>query len=301
VELRHLRYFVAVAEELHFGRAAARLRIAQPPLSRQIHALEGEIGTELFDRSRRRVELTRAGKVLLDEVRRTFAQIDRAVDLARRAGRGESGALSIGFVSAVTHTSLPVILRAFRRNFGHVELYLREMSPADQVLALREGRIQVGFLRAPIDEPTLAVETILRERLVAALPVSHPLAARKRLALRALAREPFVLFPRHLGPGFYDQIIALCRQAGFSPRVIQEAPQMVTIASLVAVGLGVSVMPASVSHLWREGVAFLPLTGRIPPPELVMAWRPDDTSPVLHAFLNVVRSLKLARGHSPGI
>lgn len=300
MELRHLRYFVAVAEELHFGRAAARLRIAQPPLSRQIHALEGEIGTELFDRSRRRVELTRAGKVLLEEVRRTFAQIDRAIDLARRAGRGESGALSIGFVSAVTHTSLPVILRAFRRGFGHVELYLREMSPADQVLALREGRIQVGFLRAPIDEPTLAVETILRERLVAALPSSHPLAGRKRLSLSALAREPFVLFPRHLGPGFYDQIISLCRQAGFSPRVIQEAPQMVTIASLVAVGLGVSVMPASVARLWREGVAFLPLTGRLPAAELVMAWRPDDTSPVLRAFLEVVRGLKLARGHSPG-
>lgn len=294
MELRHLRYFVAVAEELHFGRAAARLRIAQPPLSRQIRALEGEIGTALFERTRRKVELTRAGQVFLDEVRRTFGQVERAVGLARRAGRGESGALSVGFVSVTTHTLLPVILRAFRDRYPGVDLSLREMPPSEQVVALREGRIEVGFLRAPLDEPTLGIEVVLSERLMAAMPSRHPLAAKKRIALRALSREPFVLFPRHLGPGFHDQIITLCREAGFSPRVIQEAPQMMTIASLVAVGLGVSIVPASVARMWREGVAFVPFSGKQPTADLVMAWRPDDSSPVLRAFLEVVRGLHLA-------
>ena len=201
----------------------------------------------------------------------------------------------------MTHTSLPVILRAFRRGFGHVELYLREMSPADQVLALREGRIQVGFLRAPIDEPTLAVETILRERLVAALPSSHPLARRKRLSSAALAREPFVPSRATSAPASTIKSSRSAARPASAPASFKRRRQMVTIASLVAVGLGVSVMPASIARLWREGVAFLPLAGRLPAAELVMAWRPDDSSPVLRAFLEVVRHLKLARGHSPGI
>src|SRR5262245_12716579 len=298
MDLRHFRYFIAVAEELHFGRAAARGHVAQPALSRQIRDLEDELGLRLFERDRRRVALTAAGAVFLDEVRRLLGQVDRAVTLARRAARGEYGALGIGYVPAVAYSALPDIVRAFRRRLPEVAVRLNEMSPVQQVEALLAERVDVGFLRGPVREPALSAETVLEESLVAALPSGHPLTAHKELRLAMLAEEPFVLLARSRGPGFHDQIVALCHAAGFSPRVVQEGSQTDTI-SLVASGAGVAIVPISLRVIRRAGVVYRPLRGR-PKTQLMMVWRKGAPSPVLHEFLQEVRRLG-RRGIGPRV
>ncbi|HEY7063164.1 MAG TPA: LysR family transcriptional regulator [Chloroflexota bacterium] len=290
MELRHLRYFVAVAEELHFGRAAARLHIAQPPLSRQIQQLEAELGVALFDRGQRRVRLTDAGAVFLGEARAVLARAEQAAEAARRAARGEVGSLVIGFIGAASYSVLPAVVPAFRARLPAAELVLHEMTTAEQLDALRAGRIRAGFVRPPVAGPALAAEIILREPLVVALPAGHPLAARRRLAVAALADEPWVLFPRRLAADLYDQIMALCERAGFRPRVAQEALQMQTVARLVGAGSGVSLVPRSVQQLHGAGVAYRPL--RDAPAaavEMAIAWRRDDASALLRQFLAVAR------------
>jgi DNA-binding transcriptional LysR family regulator len=289
MDLRHFRYFAAVAEELHFGRAAARVRVAQPALSRQIRDLEAELGLRLLERDRRRVALTAAGAVFLTEIRRLLGQVDRAVEIARRAARGEHGSLGIGYVPAVAYSALPDIIRAFRRRLPDVEIQLHEMNPVQQVEALLAERVDVGFLRGPVNEPALAADIVLEEALVAALPSGHPLGAHKRLGLATLAKEPFVLPARSRGPGFHDQILAMCRTAGFSPRVVQEGSQTDAI-SLVASGAGVAIVPTSLRVIRRAGVVYRPLRER-PVTQLVMVWRKGAPSPVLHAFLDMVRRL----------
>jgi DNA-binding transcriptional LysR family regulator len=262
MELRHLRYFVAVAEELHFSRAAARLNIAQPPLSRQIRDLERELGAELLERVKRRVQLTPAGRAFLPEARLTLTQAERARRTAQRAARGEIGRLRVGFVEAATFSGiLPDVLRFFRKHYPDVALELFELSSLQQAEALREGRIDVGLLHSPPPdaEQWLQVERILRDPLVAALPLGHRLARRARLTLRALAPEPLLLFPRQNGPALYDRIIAAYRAAGFSPSVVQEAAQMHTLAGLVAAGLGVALVPGSIVRLRRPGVVYRPV------------------------------------------
>jgi DNA-binding transcriptional LysR family regulator len=296
IELRHLRSFVAVAEELHFGRAAARVHIVQPALSRQIRALEEEMGLRLFARDRRRVTLTPAGAVFFDQVRVLLEQVARAVDTARRADRGEVGSLRIAYVPAMAGTGLPEIVRGFRKRFPGVEVQLQEMSPAMQVEAVLGERVDVGFARGPIHEPALAAETVLEEPLVAALPSGHRLGRHKRLGLAMLAREPFVLQARSRGPGSHDQILAVCRSAGFSPRVVQEGSQA-EVASLVASGAGVAIVPASLRTVRRAGVLYRPLHER-PMTRLDMVWRKDATLPVLRAFLAEVRRMG-ARGIRP--
>jgi DNA-binding transcriptional LysR family regulator len=293
MELRHLRYFVAVAQELHFGRAAARLQVAQPALSRQIRDLEEEMALRLFERNRRRVALTAAGAAFLDEASSLLGHVERAVETARRAARGEHGSLRIGYVPAVIYTGLPEIVRAFRKRFPGVEVRLQEMNPATQVEALLAERVDVGFVRGPIHEPALGGETVLEEPLVAALPSGHRLGSRKRLGLAMLAGEPFVLQARSRGPGFHDQILAICRGAGFSPWVVQEGSQTDAL-SLVASGAGVAIVPTSLRVLRRAGVVYRPLRER-PMTQLAMVWRKDAALPVLHAFLEGVRRLG-ARG-----
>ncbi len=291
MELRHLRYFIAVAEELHFGRAAERLHIAQPPLSQQIRGLEAELGVLLFQRTKRRVQLTEAGRLFLDEARRVIAQADHAVRVAQRAHRGELGHLVVGFVGSATASVLPDILLAFRTQFPEVSLSLQEMTTTQQLRALHEERIHLGFLRPPIDDEHLALEIILQEPLLVVLPQSHVLARRRRIPLRALAREPIVLPPRELGPGFQDQIVGLCQRAGFSPQIIQEAVQMQTVVGLVAAGMGVSLVPASVQTLRRHGVVYRSLQASSPRVDLAVAWRRGDPSVVVHTFLDVVRGV----------
>jgi DNA-binding transcriptional LysR family regulator len=298
VELRHLRYFVAVAEELHFGRAAARLHLAQPPLSRQIQQLENELGVRLFERGKRRVALTDAGAVFLDHARAVLAQADAAVEAARGAARGEAGKLTVGFIGAASYSVLPGIVQAFRTRVPDAELVLQELTTAEQLAALRAGQLRAGLVRPPVADATLAAETILREPLVVALPAGHPLAAQRRLALAALAAEPWVLFPRRLAADLYDQIVALCERAGFRPRLAQEAVQMQTVVRLVGAGGGVSLVPRSVRTLHSAGVAYRPLRDGPATVEMAVAWRRDDESPLLRQFLDVARTTKYPSGRA---
>jgi len=288
MELRHLRYFVAVAEELHFGRAAARVGIAQPPLSQQVRQLEQELGVTLFDRTRRRVELTPAGRAFLEESQRVLAQAEHAAHTARRAGRGEIGRLAVGFVPSADLDVLPRVLRAWRARYPHVEVELQVLLPAAQIEALRSGKLQVGFVRLPVDESELMVESIQREPLLAVLPAKHRLARTARIRLSDLAQDTLLLFPRHIAPGYYDVYLAACRRAGFTPRVLHPG-NMQTNLALVSAGLGVTLMPESIRNLRRSGVAYRPLAAPVPHVEMAVAYRRDDRSVVLPAFLDVVR------------
>jgi DNA-binding transcriptional LysR family regulator len=289
VELRHLRYFLAVAEERHFGRAARRLRIAQPPLSRQIQALEEELGFPLFDRSRRRVELTPAGAALFAHAQKVFDTLDFAVNEAKRAATGQTGRITIGYPTSVAFSGLPELIRAFRDRSAGVDVALRELPPQEQLDALRNGRIDVGFIRGPLAEADIASCLIRREPLVLALPEGHPLALRTRIRLDMLTKESFITFPRQRGPAFFDFIMRLCHDAGFTPRVAQEAPQL-DMVSLVAAGFGVAILPESFRNARRPGAVFRALDG-VPPTELFVAWRRGETSPVVHDFLALVKEV----------
>ena len=287
MELRHLKYFVAVAEERHFGRAAARLKIAQPPLSRQIQALEKELGLLLFERTRRQVDLTPAGETFLTHARRIFESVDLAVHEAQRAGKGESGRLVVAYPSTFASSGMPELVRAFRARYPLVELVLHELPPQQQLDEIKENRVDVGFVRGPVEDPTFETELVRREAFLAALPSGHPLSGRKVIPLSLLAREPFVLFPRHRGPGYFDYILRLCNSAGFTPRIVQEAPQM-DIVSLVAANLGVSLVPASVRTFRRSGIVLRPIVGA-PKTELLVVWSVLNRSAVLQEFLDVLR------------
>ncbi|HEY9661075.1 MAG TPA: LysR family transcriptional regulator [Allocoleopsis sp.] len=288
IELRHLRYFIAVAEELHFGRAAERLHMAQPPLSQQIRQLETELGFQLFYRTKRSVELTEAGQVFLLECRRLLWQLDQAVQRGRQVSRGERGQLAIGFVSSAAYSVLPEILRLFRTTVPDVQLELHELTTDQQWQWLNENRIDIGFVRPPIEDASLQVKVVLQESLVVALPETHPLAQVDRLSLQAIATEPFILFPRPLAPGLYDQIISLCQQMEFSPNVVQEAIQMQTIISLVAAEIGIAIVPISLKNLQRTGVVYKPLIEPTPKAEIAIVWR-TECSPTVQRFLTIVQ------------
>ncbi|MBM0744948.1 LysR family transcriptional regulator (plasmid) [Phormidium sp. CLA17] len=290
MELRHLRYFVAVAEELHFNRAAERLHIAQPPLSQQIKQLETELGVELFHRrTKRQVQLTEAGQVLLQATYRILTQVEQAVSDTQRAGSGESGTLMIGFTSTVVYDILPAILSQYREQFPQVNLVLQELTTTQQEEALQNHQIEVGFCHPPLKDDRLALESILREPLVVALPETHPLVNETTISINALADESFILFPRHLGPGLYDQIVSFCHQANFSPKVMQEAVQMQTIIGLVSAKMGIALVPASLQNLQRAGVVYKPLQGVTPQVEVAVVWLLENVSPVLYEFLKVIR------------
>ncbi|MDM9383764.1 LysR substrate-binding domain-containing protein [Chlorogloeopsis sp. ULAP01] len=289
MELRHLRYFVTVAEELHFGRAAQRLQMAQQPLSRQIQELEAEIDVQLFHRTTRQVHLTEAGKVFLERSYLVLAQLEQAIEATQQIGRGEVGRLAIGFVGSATYTVLPDILRVFREQFPAVELRLHELTTAQQIQALYDKQIDIGIVRSAISEPGLSVECILQESLVLALPETHPFSTQTKVSLSTLASELFILFPAKMGPIFYEQIINICQQAGFRPKVAQEAVQMQTIIGLVAAGLGIAFVPASLQNFHRSGVIYRPLQEQTPKTGLYLTWRQHDSSPVISAFLGLAR------------
>ena len=292
MELRHLRYFLAVAEELHFGRAARALGIRQPPLSQQIRALEDDLGVVLFDRSSRRVRLTPAGEAFRTDARRSLAAAEAARRAARRAGRGDIGDVVLGFVGSATYTLLPRILRAFRARYPDVHLTLRELPTSDQVEALRQGAIDIGLVRPPLTgADALQVELLGADGLSVALPTDHPLARGRDVAAHRLADEPFVLFPRRLGPGLYDQILTYCRQAGFEPRTVQEAVQMQTIVALVAGGIGVSLVPSSMTRLRRADVAYRPVRPAAAGIHLAAVRRDDDLDPTTLNLMALIRDL----------
>ena len=293
MELRHLRYFVAVGDALNFGRAALALHIAQPPLSRAIQALEAELGTPLFDRGARGVTLTGAGAALLPEARRLLRDAEEFRQYARQYAAGEAGTLGIGFVSTAAYNVLPRIVPAFRARRPGVRLALREATSDVQGPALVAGEIDVGFVIPGAAHAALAYAPLHREPMIAALPSRRRWPP--RVALRTLADEPFILFPREVAPGLHDAIIALCRRAGFTPRVGQEAIQMQTIVSLVAGGMGVALVPASLEHQRRDGVVYRALAERSPHVEIGLAWRASDDSPLTRAFVAEARAAATIR------
>lgn len=293
IELRQLRYFVAVAEEMHFGRAAKRLHMTQPPLSQAIQALEAQLGVPLFARTRRSVALSSAGQALLPEVQRLLQQVHGLGPLAQRAAAGESGRMSVAFVPMADYGVLPTALRDFHATHPAVHLSLQEATTDVQLGLLASGSIDLGFLLPPLPEKLRAEVDYLplaAEPLVLALPEhARALRQRGRLSLKACAELPLIIFPRRSSPAFHDQILGCFRDAGLTPHIGQEAIQMQTIVGLVSAGMGFALVPQSVSTLKRPGVEYRAL--KEPPPwvEIGLAWRRDNASPVLAAFLKLMR------------
>ncbi|HVZ18358.1 MAG TPA: LysR substrate-binding domain-containing protein [Terriglobales bacterium] len=290
IDLRHLRYFVAVAEELHFGRAALRLHIAQPPLSQQIKQLESNLGHPLFVRTSRAVSLTAAGKELLERARRILTRMDEDLAAVRRVGRGEVGALTIAFTgSAILSDPLPEAIRTYRRRYPEVDLRLREMGTMLQIDALRDGSIDLGFLRDPGPFDGLVIEELLREPYVAVLPSRHPLAKSKVVAVAKLRGEPFIFHRRNIGPLAYDRTMAVCEHAGFLPEIVQEAPQWPTAIRLVESGLGVTIAPKCVSKLETMGVVFRPIDAKRAFTEVSLGHRNEPLMPTATEFVRMAK------------
>ncbi|SPT49688.1 MULTISPECIES: LysR family transcriptional regulator [Actinomadura] len=287
--LAQLHAFVVLAEELHFGHAADRLGIAQPPLSQQIRRLEDKVGHALFTRGPGRVDLTPAGRELLPAARRALGDLAAGLAAARAAGDGRAGRLRIGFAASLALTVLPGLLHTFRQRFPGVDLDIREMTTAPQLTALRDKTIDIGLLREPPDEAGPVFETVVTEPFVAVLPTGHPLATQRTVRVSDLAESPFVLLPRTAGPGLYDRITGLCTAAGFAPRVVQDAVEWQTVCALVEAGLGVSLAPASIRRIRLAGVAFRRIEPGAVRTRVAVAWRPGDPSPLVANLLAVVR------------
>lgn len=294
MELRHLRYFVAVADEGHFTRAATRLGIGQPPLSLQIQQLERELGTALFKRLPRGVALTDAGRAFAQDARRILRDVEHASEHARRVASGEVGRIRVGMInSAPFHPLIPQVIREFRRRYPSVAFSLEERTTPGLVAAVRSDAVDVAFVR-PIhgSDDGLSVETVLDEDMLVALPAGHALARRAQIPLLALSIEPFVLFSRAVGAGLHDEIVAACHVAGFSPHVVQEASQVTSIVNLVASGLGVSILPASMQHMHTDGVTFRPIARPVPKARLSLIWRHQDgDAPQLVRLRELIREL----------
>ncbi len=298
MELRHLRYFVAAAEELNFRRAAERLHVAQPALSVQIRQLEEEIGATLLDRSRHHVALTAAGRVFLDRGRRILRAAEEAVHAAGRAARGETGRLAIGFIAQLSYEWLPKVLRTFRRRFPDVEISLTELTPTSQIEELEARRIDLGIigLGLPYPHDDLEVAVMSEDGLVMALPLDHPLAKRRTLALGELAKERFIFTARQDAPAFSPWLLGLCREAGFEPKIALETDRSPSALNYVAAGFGVAIFPAQIGRLTLPGVRFVPLDAATPRYQLCAAWRRDNQSPALERFLATARTVVTKKG-----
>lgn len=289
MELRHLRYFITVAEELNFSRAAERLHMAQPPLSQQIRALELELNVQLFERNKRPLQLTHAGQAFLKQAQLVLTQVEQATLIAQQANRGEVGHLAIGFNSTVTQSVLPDILNVFQTRFPQVQLSLCELDSQTQIQQLDDRTIDCGFLNAPIpSNGDLNFLSVLKEPLIVAIHQAHPLRSHRKIPLRALSQEPFILPPSHLGQGFYHQVLNLCQDNGFIPTVVQQARWLQTALGLVAGKIGVALVPASMQNLQRVGVVYKEIqpTFEI---ETLAVWRSHNPSPVLRQFIQAVR------------
>lgn len=291
MQQRYLHQFVAVAEEHCFSLAARRLGITQPALSRQIQKLEEELGVQLFHRTTRRVELTDAGQVFLEEVQRGLTQMEWAVQAARRTGCGEAGRLAIGFVGPATYSVLPPLLRACQERFPRVELDLEELSTGRQLAALSEGQLQLGLLCPPEERNGLAIEQLLSEAAVVALPRRHALAGAQRVHLSDLGGETLLMARQELEPALFAGALRYCGGAGLAPKVMQGANSLHLVLSLVAAGLGVAFLPASIRNHQRPDVVYRALQPAAPRMVLAAAWRADDPSPALPSLLGVLREV----------
>jgi DNA-binding transcriptional LysR family regulator len=287
IDLRQFRYFIAVAEELHFGRAALRLHMEQPPLSQQIQRMEKTLGCRLFER-KPKVALTEAGKTLLTVARRTISQVNQGIELTRQVGLGEAGSLSIGFAASAMLGSLPEIIRTYREQFPEVVLNLVELSPGEETKSILEGQVDIGFIRERVSSESLSFEIINKEHFGVLLPVNHRFAANSVLLPEALANESFVHFPRHISPSLFEQISAICRNAGFSPHVIQEAREWLTIIGLVESGLGIAIVPASVGRIKLAGITFVPLRSPVKS-VITLSYLHESLKPTTAAFINIAK------------
>jgi DNA-binding transcriptional LysR family regulator len=291
MELRHLRYFLAVAEELNFTRAAERLGISQPPLTQQVKALEAELGVSLFDRSAYRIELTDAGRIFAAEAARILGDARSAMQAARRAATGVTGRVRVGFTESASFNSLVTsTLQRYRSEFPAVEVSLEEHPSTDLIAALREGRIDAAFVRPPV--PTrrgLTLDLLEKEPLLVAVPSGHHLAGRREIDLASLGAETFILYPRAVRPGLADTVVAACETAGFTPKVGQYAPQLSSTINLVAASLGISIVPDSMRCLQARAVTYVPLRGEPLHALLGIAYRTDEGSAVVHNFIDAAR------------
>jgi len=293
VELRQLRYFLVIADEGNFSRAAVRLHISQPPLSTQIKSLEEELGVALFKRTNRGVSLTAAGVVFAEEARVLLTRLENAKAKAVQTGRGDIGLLSIGFVSIADYSILPPALKAFRTRFPFVEVDLHELTTDAQIRELRAGRLDLGIGLGPVDEPDLSFEAVLREELLYAVPAGHPAAkSAGRVDLRTLAKENFIVAPRELAPGLYDLILSHCRSFGFAPRITQHARQMQTVIGLVSSGMGVGLVPSSLRKLKRTGIRYRQLVGKAPVIDLGILRMRESDSPVGKRFVEMLMTAR---------
>lgn len=289
MELRHLRYFVAVASELNFTKAAEKLFVAQPALSTQIADLERELGIQLLIRNTRVVQLTAAGKAYLEDARSILAEVERANGKALRVSRGEVGELSIGFFAAPTMFFLPDLIRRYRASSPDVAIRMHELTPDRQLAAFTSAEIDLGFTRPlPPGHVNLAVRVLFRERFLAVVAETHHLASRSQVSLPELAPEPLVLLERSVAISLYDQVIAACQGAGFSPQVVNSPDLMATVLTMVAAEQGISIVPEGVQNLRSRQVAFVPIIPALEPIPLVMCWNTNQDSPARDAFVQLV-------------
>ncbi|MCV2216000.1 LysR substrate-binding domain-containing protein [Thauera sp. Sel9] len=294
MDLRHLRYFIAVAEEQNIGRAATRLHISQPPLTRQIQQLEEELGVRLLNRTPRGVELTQAGALFLDEARNIRAVVEQATERTQRAGQGKLGRLDVGIFGTAILDAIPKLLLAFRRSYPEVKIVLHTMNKGEQIEALRQRRITVGFNRMLAPLPDITTRLVANERLLLAMSHTSPLAAQESVPFPALRDHPLVLFPTGARPNFIDKVMTLCHEAGFEPLVSQEVSDAITGVALAAGGFGVCLVPESTTSLALPGVIYKPLTG-LPDHaqvDLSCIYRSDDQSPILEAFLGTIEQMR---------
>ncbi len=297
MELRHLRAFVTVAEERHFGRAARKLHISQPPLSHQIKQLEQEVGGQLFTRTTHGVTLTQAGRAFLDEARKVLSQADRAMAEVRRAVRGESGSLSLGYVVPLVNGVLPPILRTFYQRFPGAQVALSEYSSTAALTAVAAAELDAALIYAPVDHHVRA-ETIFQDAWMIALPSGHRLV-RRRLVRRAdLRDEPILMIPRHVRPALFDRTISWFHEAGITPRIVQEVPTLHGLLGLVACCAGVCFVPRSCRGLRCDGVTYRPMADQLPLLEVAVAWRTDSASPLLAGFLTAAREATATLRHN---
>jgi len=300
MDLRHLRYFVAVAEERHFTRAAERLGIKQPPLSLTIRQLEQELGTQLLHRLTRGVELTEAGAVLFDSARRILEQVERTKADVQSRARGETGSIQVGFAGATYfQPCVPRLILAYRELYPNVQLSPSQSNTPHLIEALRAGSVDVAFVRPPFsDGDGISTQPLVEEPMRIVLPSKHPLAGRAALPLTALAQETLILFPRSIGPGLHDSIIASCQRAGFTPTLGLEGPQLTSIVYLVAAGFGASVVPQSIAQIHADGVAYIKIEGEAPRAPISIAYRRDDRSTTVRNFVALARR-QASKDHSP--
>ena len=293
IELRHLRYFVTVAEELHFGRAAERLHVSQPPLSQQIRKLEEMLGYPLFNRTSRSVSLTAAGEALFESARRTLRNVQRDIDETRSIGRGEVGSLHIGFVGSAVLTRFPRIFRVYREAYPRVRLYLHESFTARVIEGLENGTLDAGILRDGDPVESLNVTTILSEPFVAVLPVNHPRAKQKSISPASLRDEPFVYYPPTAGARAFDKPLAIFEEYGFRPHIVQQASHWLTIMRLIGAGLGVSVAPECVRRIASPDVACLTLRQTKAVSNIELALLAGESRAIVHHFAQIVKSARL--------